>query len=344
MLGTKHEHVKDRVVGLALLVIVAMETAIILPARPEEVVMGPMVLFDKSFIEMLNVDEAALFDHLFLSNICPIFLTEVLADLEKENPGERTREKIVADLARKTPCFHSYPNVLHTSLCLNELRGGMPVTMDGRPLLAGGRSVRAAGKIGVYFEESPEMKAYYRWQNGAFLEVERDFAKNWRAQLNAADLTQIAALARAALSIRADPKNLTDAMTIAKTAVMGGPNRFRTFKAAFGLLGLPQTYWSEILSKWKAAGGPPLGTYAPYTAYCLLVDMFFHVAVANSLISPDRLSNRIDMAYLYYLPFAMGFVSNDKLHKRVVPLLRRDDQIFIDGEELPPRRRPPLIP
>jgi hypothetical protein len=64
------------------------------------------------------------------------------------------------------------------------------------------------------------------------------------------------------------------------------------------------------------------------------VDMFFHIAVAKRLISPDRLSNRTDIAYLYYLPFAMAFVSNDKLHKRVVPLLLREDQLFIDGEEL----------
>jgi hypothetical protein len=62
--------------------------------------------------------------------------------------------------------------------------------------------------------------------------------------------------------------------------------------------------------------------------------MFFHIAVAKALISPDRLSNRTDIAYLYYLPFAMAFVSNDKLHKRVVPLLLREDQMFIDGAEL----------
>jgi hypothetical protein len=41
--------------------------------------MGPIVLFDKSFVEMLNVDEAALFDFLYLTNICPMFLTEVVA-------------------------------------------------------------------------------------------------------------------------------------------------------------------------------------------------------------------------------------------------------------------------
>jgi hypothetical protein len=123
-------------------------------------------------------------------------------------------------------------------------------------------------------------------------------------------------------------------MEIARAAVLGDRNRFRTIKAAYALLGLPAERWPQVLSKWKAANGPPLAAYAPYTAHCLLVDTFFHVAVAKRLISPDRLSNRVDVAYLYYLPFAMAFVSNDKLHKRVVPLLLRADQTFIDGDQL----------
>jgi hypothetical protein len=160
--------------------------------------MGPIVLFDKSLIEMLNLDEAALFDFMFPSNICPIYLTKVLADLEKEKPGERTREKVVADVAKKTPAVHSYPNVMHSSICLAELNG-WPIEMDRRPVVGGGRPVRHDGQVGVYHPESPEMKAFNRWQAGKFLEVERDFARVWRAQLMAADLTQTAALAHRAL-------------------------------------------------------------------------------------------------------------------------------------------------
>jgi hypothetical protein len=107
--------------------------------------MGPVVLFDKSFIEMLNLDEAAIFDFMFSSNICPIFLTEVLADLEKEKPGERTREKVVADVANKTPVAHSYPNLMHSSLCLSEL-GGRPIEMNRFPIFGGGQPVRMTAR------------------------------------------------------------------------------------------------------------------------------------------------------------------------------------------------------
>jgi hypothetical protein len=81
-------------------------------------------------------------------------------------------------------------------------------------------------------------------------------------------------------------------------------------------------------------GGPRLADFAPYTAHCLLVDVFFHVAVDKKMIAPERASNRVDIAYLYYLPFAMMFVSNDKLHRRTVPLFLDDRQLFVVGEDL----------
>jgi hypothetical protein len=84
--------------------------------------MGPIVPFDKSFVGMRSVDEAALFDFLYRTNICPMFLTEVLADLEKETSGPRPREKIVADVARKTPSAHSYPNMLHSTIAQSSAR------------------------------------------------------------------------------------------------------------------------------------------------------------------------------------------------------------------------------
>jgi hypothetical protein len=40
------------------------------------------------------------------------------------------------------------------------------------------------------------------------------------------------------------------------------------------------------------------------------------------------------MAYLFYLPFSMIFISNDKLHQRVAPLFMNDKQIFVVGDDL----------
>ena len=40
------------------------------------------------------------------------------------------------------------------------------------------------------------------------------------------------------------------------------------------------------------------------------------------------------MAYLFYLPFCVVFVSSDKLHRKCAPLLLRDNQEFVWGPDL----------
>jgi hypothetical protein len=296
--------------------------------------MGPIALFDKSFIEMLNVDEAAVFDALYSSVICPIFYTEVLADLSKEPPGTRTAERIVADVAKKTPIMHSSPNMLHTTICMSEL-AGRPVEMRRVPVLAGGKPIRRPdGSVGVVYEEAPEAKAFARWQRAQFREIERDYASRWRAQLLKADHAAAAKLARDTLKISAEPRNLSDTMEISKEVVRGNGQRFLTLKTAFALLGLDPANFRRVQERWVAAGRPALHEFAPYTAHCLLVEIFFNVAIGKKLISPDRPSNRVDMAYLFYIPFAMVFVSNDKLHQRVAPLFMNKDQIFVFGDDL----------
>ena len=60
----------------------------------------------------------------------------------------------------------------------------------------------------------------------------------------------------------------------------------------------------------------------------------FHIAIAAHLISPERPSNRTDIAYLFYLPFCMMFVSSDKLHRETANLFLRADQEFVWGLDL----------
>jgi hypothetical protein len=102
--------------------------------------MGPIAVLDKSFLQMLNLDEAAIFDALYSAVICSIFYTEVLADLAKAPSGQRTVERIVVDLANKTPIMHSTPNVLHSSICMTVLNGGR-IDMRRVPVRAGGKPV-----------------------------------------------------------------------------------------------------------------------------------------------------------------------------------------------------------
>ena len=75
-------------------------------------------------------------------------------------------------------------------------------------------------------------------------------------------------------------------------------------------------------------------TYAPYAAYCFEVDLYFYLCLTNGIISDQRPSHRIDIAYLYYLPFVRIFVSGDKLHRTSAPLFMTDQQSFVWSADL----------
>ncbi|CAN7327955.1 hypothetical protein [Neorhizobium tomejilense] len=295
--------------------------------------MGPIALFDKSFVEMLTVDQAVLFDLMFSTIISPIFYVEVLADLEKDDPKTRTREKVVSDLARKTPVMHSYPNISHSALCLNELLG-IPVPMRCQPVIEGGIPVMHRGKITLVSEQTPESKAFDRWQRERFHDVERDFAVTWRADLKDLDNGALATITKRALQIDESPKSLEHALAIAKDVLRRDGQHFLNLKLGYSFLGLDPAMWRAVEARWKASGHKALPDYAPYFSHCLLVDIFFNLAMTKKMISPDRPSNRTDVAYLYYLPFAKLFVSNDRLHLRVAPLFFQEGQIMVKGSDL----------
>lgn len=73
---------------------------------------------------------------------------------------------------------------------------------------------------------------------------------------------------------------------------------------------------------------------SPYSTHVFKVDLLFYLGIDRGFISGERASNKADMAYLYYLPFAMVFVSGDRLHHRTAPLLLRRNQTYLRTDEL----------
>jgi hypothetical protein len=97
--------------------------------------------------------------------------------------------------------------------------------------------------------------------------------------------------------------------------------------------GCPGDLGRAVLERWKTHGSPPIKEFAPYTAYLLLVDLFFCIGLGADLIGRERPTNKIDIAYLYYLqylPFCMAFTSREKLHERTAPLFLDKEQEFAD--------------
>ncbi len=294
--------------------------------------MGPLTLFDKSFLQSLSLDEAVFFDHFFYSNICPIFFVETLADLDKMVREGRTPEQEVGIIADKTPEMHGNVNAFHGEICAGDLLG-YRIPMRGQIMLPRGRPVRYGKQSGVVFEEAPEIRALRRWQEGRFMEVEHSFARLWRGMLNLVDFDKLAQALRE-LGLRPGRcKTLRDAKNIADAMIIARNNPIDRIRLTFWLLGIPKTLRKESLLRWTLDEQPPLIQFAPYASFVLSVQIFSHIARATGLIS-QKPSSVMDISYLFYLPFCMVFTSSDRIHERCAPLFLRSDQEFISGRDL----------
>lgn len=295
--------------------------------------MGPSLIFDKSALESFSPDEAMWLDNFFNTNITPLFFIETLADLEKEIRSGRTPEQVVGSIARKTPDMSSACNVHHTSLLAGELSGDNVVKMfDGRPIISGGHTVELGGKTGVIFQQTPEEEAFQRWQRGEFLDLERMQAKKWRRGLSNINLELTYKIFQVFFPM-GKPKNLVDVKRMVDF-YLDGPDQEEVLSFGLKLLDVPEHSQILVIERWKEAGKPKVCIFAPYFSHVFAVDFFFSLAVAADLVGRGRPSHKIDLAYLYYLPFCDVFTSQDKLHREIVPFFLREDQIFLWGADL----------
>ena len=293
--------------------------------------MSIVTLFDKSFLQSLSLDEAVMFDNFFIGNVCPIFYVETLADLNKD-VRKRTPEEEVRILAAKFPEMHGAPNAYHRTICTGELLGER-VPTTGQLLMAQGAAVRANGQTGVNFRASAEAQAFSRWQHEEFGTGERDFAAMWREDLRQLDLGKLAEEATEILSGKRC-RSFAEARDLARSIVTDNTDRHGQIRRFVEHLGIERGYHREIVERLQTLNYPELSRYAPYCAHVLTVELFFKIALASDLVSSQRPSNWVDMAYLFYLPFCVVFVSSDKLHRKCAPLLLRGDQEFIWGPDL----------
>jgi hypothetical protein len=225
----------------------------------------------------------------------------------------------------------------HRELLHGELLGAGMVPLDGtgRPLMRGGQPVRQGESIGMVFGPSPEEEALLRWQNGMFEEIERNNAKAWREDLKGLDPKSSAALLSQIVSqVTSMPKTFADCKALADEMIrLWNPEI--VLMLGLALVGVHQPYASRVQERWRFMGRPPFGEFAPYFCYVCSVDLTFYLATAAGLVrDAGKASNKVDIAYLYYLPFCAIFISNDRLHRNLAPLFLRTNQHFITGDAM----------
>jgi len=294
--------------------------------------MGPITVFDKSFLQSLNLDESVWFDHFFYPIITPLFYIECLADLESSPRNGLSPEDHLSTLAAKTPQMAGTLCHFHQALCLNNLLGH-PVPLKPHIPVANAIHVIKNREIGTVLKEADESKAFRRWNKKQYTALERIYAREWRAQIARINLNKIRRDLFGVVQ-NVDTKTLEKVNDLSNKLIFEFTKSSARFDSSLEILGVPDDLKLQIKARWKQSKKPNLCQFSPYAAHILKVSIFFSLAVSAGHISADRATNQVDIAYFFYAPFCHIFVSSDKLHQRCAPFLLRRDQTFIWGQNL----------
>lgn len=294
--------------------------------------MGPTIILDKSAYQCLSKEDTFELDRYFFVVVPPVLILEILADLKKPGIEPAKAQEAVQQLARKIQPVEGVVNADYRTLCISSLLGG-EISMDRRPLVGGAHKLRAKdGSTCAFIDVQPENEALIRWSCGEFSEAEELLAGRWREASRAVDLAAFQRRLRSDIGKAVRPTLRLVRQVVDQ--VLATPTAQRTLVDALleDIQAIPAVReWTR--SRWRTGGFSRLKDFAPFAYHCVRVSFIFQQALAHQLIG-TRSTNRIDMEYLYYSPFAHIFCSGDKLHITLAQDVLAEDQSFVHRDDL----------
>jgi hypothetical protein len=277
------------------------------------------LILDKSFVEMLNVDE------LFELGICfelvstPILRQEILADLEKKSTTERNSLHALKTLCAKMARSGQEP-MEYQLAALSELQSGRPIAMHGAmsiDLLAPQVSVGYGGE--VHFDGRQLQWNWRRWATGDFTEEERSRAALHRNNIEQYDPESVRQRSKA-FGVRFFGDCKTIESLIARIDTLIDDPDPKTQELILGLttnwLSTTTAFEQVLMSLLRTGRIGRMKDYAPFATSITRLTLAYQFGLTRGFIGPRR-SDVCDLEYLYYAPFCKFFVSENRLHKNL---------------------------
>lgn len=288
------------------------------------------MLLDKSAIQALGPETVRVQSEYFYTMVAPVVVWEICGNIEKLRLGEINEERVRA-LARKAKPLNSIVSADWRKMCLGELLGMGRVRVGSGgsrvPLVDGGHLVPIGdGKYGHVLDHQPEAQALLQWSFGEWTAEHRQYARRWREVTRSINLE--------VFRHRFGPAKRTDGTVEEVSEVVNRVLRDPSLQVylldlVLAEIGVSQSTMLRVRRRWISPGGPAWSVAAPYAHYCARTILTFYLSLAWRIINVNP-TNRVDLEYLFYLPFTPIFVSGDeKSHGRLAPMLMEADQEYV---------------
>ena len=293
------------------------------------------LILDKSFVEMLNVDELFELSIFFDLVSTPILRKEILADLEKKSSAERNSLDVMKSLSAKMARSGLEP-MEYRRAALSELQSGRHIAMHGAMLIdlsAPHVSVGYSG--GIHFDGRQLQWDWKRWAQGDFTDEERSLAASHRHDIESYDPESARQRSkRAAVKLFGDCKN-TESLIARIDTLIDDPT-LATQELILGVtarwLSTTTDFEQYLMSLLRAGRIRRVKDYAPFATSITRLTLAYQFGLARGFFGPRR-SDMCDLEYLYYAPFCKFFISGDRLHKNLWGATTTNAQ-FCTGSEL----------
>lgn len=281
---------------------------------------GPLLIFDKSFLQMLNPEEVfELSLHFFLVGT-PTLIREIIGDLKKKPDSRRLPEDVVKALAAKMGTAHGIQPADFHKLAIGNLCGADVPMLGQVPVdpSAPNVSVSRDGK-GLLYDSVPEQRIWDRWASGDFTTDDEQIATAWRNGLENVDLRAVGDRWKEfARQHFGSARNLAE-LIMRVDGLLSDPKpdiQLEVLGITLSFLRAPTPVKNPVFKLLLDQPGCLAKDLAPYASSIVRLYLTFVGGLARGFIGP-RPSHYIDLQYLFYAPFCMVFVSGDRFHREM---------------------------
>jgi hypothetical protein len=288
---------------------------------------GPVVLLDKSAFQALSRREYLVLDSYTFENLAPILVLEVLGDLTKQYRDGTVPEAKVQELALKFGGSGPAVNVHYQYMCAQSLLGA-DIPMQGKCIPGGATTAPLPeGGYGMLVDLTPINRMIMKLADGRISDLDVELSRIWRANASGLTLNPLNEFANKKHLVIPRAASIQNAANTAAGLIDTGGLQVVWLEWLVESFAGQASIRRRILERW-ARHGIALRTFAPYAHFCLRALLTLFIAWRNSLVRWGP-TNLLDLQYLYYLPFCEAFVSDDRLHRALAPVLVGEKQRFV---------------